>query len=294
MIKELNISYVIKNLIIKLDLSINDFSLLLNLSVKQIYNYINNHNNPSEDIFNKIISIISNNNFDIYELFDVECNDNHLFHGSKAGISGNVTTKINIGRYIDFANGFYLSDSFKNAITYIVDQSKPLIYVYKKEDILPNNVFEFKKDIRDSRNEWVLYIGLNRGKISSSNNKELFQKYFDTKLKKYDVIIGEIADSYNFETLEEFFAGRGSINNVHNSLLIANIGKQYVLKNENIANKLKEVICYKIETRLKNYLLKLNRKAKENYKNMASELINNIENDLSFNDIKELYRQKVE
>ena len=61
-----------------------------------------------------------------------------------------------------------------------------------------------------------------------------------------------------------------------------------------IANKLKEVNCYKIETRLKNYLLKLNRKAKENYKNMANKLINNIENDLSFNDIKELYRLKVE
>ena len=50
----------------------------------------------------------------------------------------------------------------------------------------------------------MLYIGLNRGKISNLNNKELFQKYFDTKLNKYDVIIGEIADSYNFETLEEF------------------------------------------------------------------------------------------
>ena len=37
-----------------------------------------------------------------------------------------------------------------------------------------------------------------------------------------------------------------------------------------------------------------NRKVKENYKNMANKLINNIENDLSFNDIKELYRKKVE
>ena len=36
------------------------------------------------------------------------------------------------------------------------------------------------------------------------------------------------------------------------------------------------------------------RVSKENYKNMANKLINNIENDLSFNDIKELYRLKVE
>ncbi|MBE6141491.1 MAG: DUF3990 domain-containing protein [Erysipelotrichaceae bacterium] len=255
---ELNISFVIKRLMNVLNYSSATLADFLGVEPRQINNYINRHNNPSPIVFNKIISLINDNNLDIYDLFDIEGNDGYLFHGSKVGgIIGDISTTRNINEPIDFGNGFYLSETFKTAISYVITYPHPVIYRFNEKDILKTKIYSFYDDKVLGEEDWVLFIGYNRYKIKEERDRVFIREYFDKKFAQYDVLKGEIADSYNFDIMDAFFDEVSDINEVKKALKFANIGPQYVLKNETVAKSLKWVDEYHIETRLKNYLIGL-------------------------------------
>lgn len=288
MVVELNISYVVKKLMDKLNYSIDDMAHYLDIDSRQIFNYISVHNKPSLKVFNKIVSLIEDHNLDIYDLLDIDSDEGYLFHGSKTGgIVGKISTKRNIKDSNDFGNGFYLSEAFRTALTYVLTYNNPVIYRFNKNDVVTDNIFSFYDDRKNRDEDWVIYIGLNRGHIKEERDYQFFNEYYSKAFKKYDLLKGEIADSYNFDVIDYFFDNQIDINIVKTALAFANIGPQYVLKNESIANRLKWVEEYHIDPMLRNYLISLLRKKKDslrrNVYNITPKLMNNFE---SFDVIK--------
>ena len=260
---ELNLSFALKNLMDRLNYDIQSISSLLNIDPKTIDNYLNKHSNPTAAIANKIAKLIDENNLDIYSLLDIEPNASYLFHGSKTGgLHGKISTLRNKGDFNDFDNGFYLSDSLKNAINYVIEQKSPVIYRFKKEDVLKGTIYNFSKEDNGER-DWIIYIGLNRGKITSQEDEMFFRDYYDKKFSNYDVLCGEIADSYNFDVLNDFFNNITDLEETRKALILANIGPQFVMKNEKDANNLSWVETYKIEKNLKDYLLNVVKEKKK-------------------------------
>ena len=260
---ELNISFALKKLMLKMNYDSFAMANILSVDVKSIYNYLNKHSNPTFAIIQKIITIIDDNKLDIYQLLDVEPDVGYLFHGSKTGgLFGDISTLKNKGDQNDFDNGFYLSDSLKNAINYVLDQKNPVIYRFKKEDVLKGQIYDFSRE-KNGEVDWIIYIGLNRDKISSNEDKMFFREYYDKKFEHYDILTGEIADSYNFDVLNDFFNNLKDLEETRKALLLANIGPQFVMKNEKYANELKWVEVYKIDSHLRNYLLSVAKEKKQ-------------------------------
>ena len=134
----------------------------------------------------KIIYLIENNKLNIYDLLDIEQDDGYLFHGSKTGgLIGKISTLINKNEPNDFDNGFYLSDSLKNAVSYVIDQNKPVIYRFRKEDVLKGQLYDFSSmkngEIdRDSLREYLL---------NSPNKKARLEKFVHSLVS--EIIIAE-------------------------------------------------------------------------------------------------------
>ncbi len=250
---ELGFECIISNLIKKLNYTLTDFADYLSVSEKTVRNYISKVSKPSLSVVDKIIDLLNVHNIDIYSLFDIE-DDEYLFHGSKRGITGKITTLNNVNSSNDFGRGFYLSESFKNALTYVVNYDNSIIYRFNKDEFKNLSSYAFNKsDINDTI-DWVLYIGFNRGKIISESDNNFFREYFDYRLGQYSLIIGEIADSYNFYVMDQFFDNQSDLKQVKVALTLASLGNQYVLKDETFANKLEVKDEYIIDKKLRDYL----------------------------------------
>ena len=254
---ELNISYALKKLQATLNYSDEEIMRILNVTKKTLDNYKIRHTNPTPQIIKEIISLIENNKLNIYDLLDIEQDDGYLFHGSKTGgLIGKISTLINKNEPNDFDNGFYLSDSLRNAVSYVIDQNKPVIYRFKKGDVLKGRLYDFSL-MKNGEIDWIIYIGLNRRKMLNEDDERFFKEYYDEKFSNFDVLTGEIADSYNFDVLNDFFNNLKDLDETRKALLLANIGPQFVMKNEKYANDLQWSEVYVIERNLKNYLVEL-------------------------------------
>lgn len=264
--KELNISYIIPNLIKRLNVSASEMADLLGVSEKSLNNYLNG-SSPTVKVFNKITNILDSSNIDIFDLFNFD--GDYLFHASEFGIKGQISANRNkIKKYgLDFGHGFYLSESFKVAITYVDDteEVEPHIYRFKKEDVCKGKTFV----LNDSR-YWVLYIGLNRGKIKDETLQSVINAFFKKKLNTADIVVGKIADSFNFEAMDLFFKNIYDIRQVTNALTVANLGMQYVIKNEELANSLEYDFDYAIEKKLLGYIRKCHIKQSNALKEMRN------------------------
>ena len=254
---ELNISYALRKLQVKLNYSDEEIMRILNVTKKSLDNYKIRHTNPTPQIIKEIISLIENNKLNIYDLLDIEQDDGYLFHGSKTGgLIGKISTLINKNEPNDFDNGFYLSDSLRNAVSYVIDQNKPVIYRLKKGDVLKGRLYDFSL-MKNGEIDWIIYIGLNRRKMLNEDDERFFKEYYDEKFSNFDVLTGEIADSYNFDVLNDFFNNLKDLDETRKALLLANIGPQFVMKNEKYANDLQWSEVYVIERNLKKYLVEL-------------------------------------
>lgn len=231
----LNIGSYVKGIKTKLKVSNEELSHILGVSPRSIVNYLNGLV-PSKKEAKKIIDFILYKNFDIFELLNLDSKD-FLFHGSKTKIIGTITTSKNVGKKIDFGQGFYLSESFKTAVTYVDKNIDPHIYRFKKSDVLKGPIYNFSESIDDIKN-WVLFIGFNRGKILDEKTSALFSSNFNKYFKGYSVLIGKIADSFNFDVLEAFFDYEYDIFQVEKALKQVDIGNQVVVKDEKLANSI--------------------------------------------------------
>lgn len=258
---------------IKSKLGVTNFELanLLGISERSVNYYLGQEQTKiSDEIFNKIVKLIENKNLDLFDLFDLD-GDKYLFHASREGIIGKITTTKNKEKARDFDFGFYLSESFKVAATYVDDEEEPHIYRFLKKDVLVGNRYLFEDNL-EGRINWVLFIGLSRKKIVDLADKNFLTEYFNELFENKDLLIGKIADSFNFDVMDDFFDQTYDINQVSNALRMVDIGNQYVLKNEEHANKLKYVDDFTLDSKLKDYIhdwhIKQNVSIKKSNKNL--------------------------
>lgn len=250
---ELSISSLLPSLINKLNISKNEFANLINVDIRELNLYLNGRK-PNQETFNKIIEVIDYHHFDFFSLFNLD-DSKYLYHGSRGGIVGLVSANKNRDRGLDFGNGFYLSEFFKLAITYVDKDDDPHVYRFLKEDIISNKTYTFKKDDEGIIN-WTSYIGLSRNVIEDKTARNFLNERFNLLFKNYDVLIGDIADSFNFDAMKRFFSSRIDIDQARYVLLSAKLGNQYVIKKENAANKLKYVDEYTFDKNLLAYIRK--------------------------------------
>ena len=287
---DVNISFVLNKLIERLGYTRDELVTILDVDMKTIDNYLTNKNKPFKNTFDLIVQLIEDNDIDIYSLFPFD--GDYLFHGSRSGLTGKISTKLNEGDFNDFANGFYLSGTFKNAVTYVINEDNPVIYRFNKSDIVNHKTFIFDKNKDKDKIDWLIYIGLNRNKIIEANDQALFQMIFDKKLANYKVLVGEIADSYNFDVLDDFFNEDCDIDQATKALTLANIGKQYVIKDESLANSLKYIDEYHIDKDLRDYLRNLKKVVKNKFLNSYDNFKKQIkDSNKIFSLIKEEYKK---
>ncbi len=142
-----------------------------------------------------------------------------LYHGSKNGLTGTILP--NSRETCDFGSGFYMGNNKKQPLTLICNYPNSKIYTLNL-DLTNLKIKEFDIDL-----DWALFIAYNRGKMDSIKNTKIYNYYKSFK-KKYDLIIGYIANDKLFMTLDKFFNGEITDQALINCLSALKLGRQYV------------------------------------------------------------------
>ena len=195
-------------------------------------------NDASIDVLEKIYSSIYLDNYRINNAKEEilkEGNEIALFHGSKEGLN---EIKIDGSRLnCDFGYGFYLGESYEQALNFIVQYQKSSVYSFKI-DIKDLKIKRFQCDL-----EWMLAIAYYRGKNEEIKNNNKVLKIIK-EIEDADIIIAPIADNKMFNILSEFSLGEINMDVAIHSLFSYSLGNQYVIKTEKALNRLEFIENY--------------------------------------------------
>lgn len=192
----------------------------------------------SLDVLEKIYSYIYLNKYRINKAKEEILKENNeliLFHGSKEGLE---EIKINGSRKTcDFGYGFYLGESYEQALKFIVEYKDSSVYSFKM-DIKDLRVKQFKCDL-----EWMLAVVYYRGNNQEIKNNKKVLKVIE-EIEAADLIIAPIADNKMFTILNEFSVGDINMDVALHSLSAYGLGNQYVIKTEKALKRLEFVERY--------------------------------------------------
>jgi len=146
-----------------------------------------------------------------------------LFHGSKYGLSDISVTGSRDN--CDFGNGFYLGQTYNQALSFVCEYDKASVYSFKysREGM---KCLEF-----DCSLDWMIAICYFRGTIRNYAKSEKVRAVID-KVEKADVIIAPIADNKMFYVMSQFAEGEINADVALHSLSASRLGLQYILKTE--------------------------------------------------------------
>ena len=148
-------------------------------------------------------------------------NNKILFHGSKNGL-----TEITVDgsrNNCDFGRGFYLGESYEQAISFICENKESSVYSFEC-DISNLNILEFECSL-----EWMLAICHYRGTIKDYENNKMINDIIK-KIESADIIIAPIADNRMFYIMSLFTKGDINADVALHSLSASKLGKQYIFK----------------------------------------------------------------
>lgn len=232
---KINLNYNIKNdlefLLESKQISIIDLASKLNISRATI-DEILKYNRCGDDICEKIYSFMYQNNYRLNitkEEILKEKTKNVLFHGSKDGLS-----QISISssrKNCDFGQGFYLGESYNQALSFICEKENSSIYSfsYNPKDLI---IKEFNTDL-----DWMLVICYYRGTIDEYKENPIIKKLIK-KVETADIIIAPIADNKMFYIMSQFTLGEINADVALHSLSASSLGRQFVFRTENAINNL--------------------------------------------------------
>ncbi|MCR5657441.1 MAG: DUF3990 domain-containing protein [Butyrivibrio sp.] len=190
-------------------------------------------NGPITDrVCEKLYSYVYENNYRMNAVKEELLKEKYgkvLFHGSKSGLS-QVT--VNGSRNnCDFGNGFYLGETYNQALSFVCESDKSSVYSfrYSLEDL---NVCKF-----DCSMEWMLAICYHRGTLGDYSENEKVKSIIE-KINKADVIIAPIADNKMFYVMAQFTDGEINADVALHSLSASKLGFQYIFKTEKALGKL--------------------------------------------------------
>ena len=142
-----------------------------------------------------------------------------LYHGSKAGIEGNIAPKSR--KQCDFGEGFYMGTEPSQALTLICDYESAKFYIVS---ISVDNlaVLDVPADL-----EWAMIVAYHRGRMEKIKGTPFYSIYQEMTKDK-DLVIGSIANDRMFFVIDNFFIGNITDAALINSLSALELGKQYV------------------------------------------------------------------
>lgn len=151
-----------------------------------------------------------------------------LYHGSNMAVEKPKLILQN--RYLDFGQGFYTTTNKAQAENF----AKKV--VLRKGGIAIVNKYEINENLIDDKSISVKYF--------SSPNKSWLQfvsqnRSGDYKGKKYDMIIGPVANDDVYKILQIYVAGLLNIEQTLESLKVKKLYNQYVFASDKALNLLK-------------------------------------------------------
>jgi len=207
---------------------------VLQISKSTLYEILSNKP-TTDDVCEKVYSAIYKNKIHLNsvksELLQEISSDKVLFHGSKTGLS--KITYNGSRENCDFGKGFYLGETYRQALSFVCENEKSSIYSFclKTKNL---KIYEFNVDL-----DWMLAICYFRKTLPdiychNSKIQEIIKR-----IDKADLIIAPIADNRMFYIMSKFSSGEINEDVAKHSLSALDLGKQYILKTTKAINNLK-------------------------------------------------------
>ncbi len=235
------------------DLTQSAFADKIGLSRSNIIRYEKGEIEPHKSALEKIYSFAYENNLKVNKAkemlyLDQKGNNTFLVHGAKNTIEGEIDHN-HLNGTKDFGAGFYLSETYDSAASWIAERSNGTCYCF---------YFLNKKDYKilhfDVSREWMYLILYYRGAFSNYlPSKEILDLI--KEVETCDLIIAPIANNNMYETINSFSHGEISDEQCLHALSANNLGLQYVFKSERACRALKFIDrLYLCEEEKKKYL----------------------------------------
>ncbi len=240
---EINCNYNIsKDFLFLMDadnISILELSQKMNIS-RTALDEIVKTNIASPEQYEKIYSYAYENHYRINSVKEELSKEKYhhvLFHGSKEGLS--IITNNGSREKCDFGNGFYLGETYNQALSFICDKENSSIYSFEYSlDNLKVKRFECNM-------EWMLAICHYRQTLQEYKNNEIVKKIV-SEVEDADVVIAPIADNRMFFVMSQFTDGEINADIALHSLSAYNLGLQYIFKTDKAINQLTPLEKYYI------------------------------------------------
>ena len=229
---------LIKKIRLHVDMSQTEFAEQLNVTFATVNRWENGRALPNKLAQDKIYDLCKEHSVPVYDMVMEKIEDITnkvkleeervlLYHGSKAGIEGQIEPKSR--KQCDFGAGFYMGTEPSQALTLICDYDSAKLYVIsvcmKELAILdvPANL------------EWAMIVAYHRGRMEKIKGTPFYNKYQDMAKGK-DLVIGSIANDRMFFVIDNFFIGNITDAALVNSLSALELGKQYVAITQKACN----------------------------------------------------------
>ena len=250
-----------------LGLSQDGFSLLVGKSPARISRYLSGEDRIPDNVFAFVMDALIARLIDPSSLFPLSDEDEFYYHATSGEIIFPIDVHFNDGRYNDFGNGFYLGESFRQALTWGKEKKPTIVYCFRKSR------FKKAKEVQLSDTlDWLFYVGLNRGKIRPMAYPE-YEAQLRKSLSACDVVRGKIADSFSFNVIESLFAGKLDIDQAEACTVLMALGDQRVIKNQDFASSLTPDRIIKLDSILSDYFLYYGQKAQHGFDSLISETL---------------------
>ena len=221
---------LIKKIRSHMNMNQTEFAELLNVTFATVNRWENGRALPNKLAQDKIYDLCKEYDVPVYDMvlekieaasgsIELEKGRVLLYHGSKAGLEGNIAPKSR--KQCDFGEGFYMGTEPSQALTLICDYESAKFYIVS---ISVDNlaVLDVPADL-----EWAMIVAYHRGRMEKIKGTPFYSKYQEMTKDK-DFVIGSIANDRMFFVIDNFFIGNITDAALINSLSALELGKQYV------------------------------------------------------------------
>ena len=160
-----------------------------------------------------------------------------LFHGAKSEIVGDIDVHRSRANN-DFGQGFYASESYEQAISFVSAFDKSSVYFLDFDgEGLKSKRYEVNQD-------WMMTIAYYRGALDEYKEHPIVKNLVE-KSRDCDYVIAPIADNRMFQIINSFISGEITDEQCKHRLAATNLGSQYVFISDKAVSRVKIVErCY--------------------------------------------------
>jgi transcriptional regulator with XRE-family HTH domain len=192
----------------------------------------------SKEVCEKLYAYIYKRNYRINSVKEELIREKYgrvLFHGSKNGLS--YITVSGSRNNCDFGNGFYLGETYSQALSFVCEYDRASVYSFKYS-LEGLKCVEF-----DCSLDWMTAICYFRGTLKKYAESERVQKVIK-KTEDADVIIAPIVDNKMFYVMSQFAEGEINADAALHSLSASRLGLQYIFKTDRALENLVPIERY--------------------------------------------------